>query len=386
MPAAIPAGYAWTSPFAKWGGTLAAVSSLDTAAAVTRAALDRRGYAVDQVDHLVLGWTIPQSEIFYGPSSLASAIGAPTVGGLAVSQACATSVAALESAAASALGGRRDVLAVLTDRTSNAPTMVYPQPNASGGAPQTEHWLLHAFEADPCTGESMLATAEHVAEEAGIDRAELDDLTALRNAQYAARPSTDHVVAVEIPGRRGTLTLADDEGVRLSSTDELAALRPAAPNGRHTFGSQTHPADGAAGALVTAPDRARELSVDGSIAELLGFGSARVASGRMPTAPVPAARAALDAAGLTIDDVDLVGTHNPFAVNDVYFTRQTGFDTAAMNVFGCSLVYGHPQGPTGMRGIAELIEALRARGGGVGLFTGCAAGDQGAAVVLRVTE
>jgi acetyl-CoA C-acetyltransferase len=67
-------------------------------------------------------------------------------------------------------------------------------------------------------------------------------------------------------------------------------------------------------------------------------------------------------------------------------TAETGVDAAAMNPYGCSLVYGHPQAPTGTRGIAELIEVLRRRGGGTGLFTGCAADDTGAAVVLRVED
>ena len=77
-------------------------------------------------------------------------------------------------------------------------------------------------------------------------------------------------------------------------------------------------------------------------------------------------------------------SHNPFAVNDVFFARQTGFPVDRTNAFGCSLIYGHPQGPTGARAIVELIAELEARGGGVGLFTGCAAGDTGGAVVLRV--
>jgi acetyl-CoA C-acetyltransferase len=84
--------------------------------------------------------------------------------------------------------------------------------------------------------------------------------------------------------------------------------------------------------------------------------------------------------------VDVVTTHNPFAVNDIYFHRQTGYPLEKMNPYGCSLVWGHPQGPTGLRSIIELIEALRERGGGVGVFAGCAAGDTGAAIVLRVED
>jgi acetyl-CoA C-acetyltransferase len=106
----------------------------------------------------------------------------------------------------------------------------------------------------------------------------------------------------------------------------------------------------------------------------------------MPAAPVPAAQAALADAGLTISQVDAVTTHNPFAVNDIYFSRQAGFPLTRMNSYGCSLIFGHPQGPTGLRSIAELIEELRQRGGGVGLFTGCAAGDTGAALLVRVED
>jgi acetyl-CoA C-acetyltransferase len=101
---------------------------------------------------------------------------------------------------------------------------------------------------------------------------------------------------------------------------------------------------------------------------------------------VPAALSALAAAGRSIDDVQAVTTHNPFAVNDLWFARETGIKAEDMNAYGCSLVFGHPQGPTGLRSIAELIETLRLRGGGLGLFTGCAAGDTGAAVVIEVTD
>jgi acetyl-CoA acetyltransferase len=104
----------------------------------------------------------------------------------------------------------------------------------------------------------------------------------------------------------------------------------------------------------------------------------------MPKAPVPAARQALDRAWMAPGQVDLVATHNPFAVNDLWLEQELGFAQEQINQKGCSLVYGHPQGPTGARAIAELIETLAEHGGGTGLFTGCAAGDTGAAVLLRV--
>ncbi|HUY04918.1 MAG TPA: thiolase family protein, partial [Rhodocyclaceae bacterium] len=113
---------------------------------------------------------------------------------------------------------------------------------------------------------------------------------------------------------------------------------------------------------------------------------ARVEKGYMPLATVPAAKAALAAAGLEFKDVDALKSHNPFAVNDLVLARETGFPLERMNNFGCSLIWGHPQAPTGVRSIIELIEELVLKGGGTGLFTGCAAGDSGMAVVLRVSD
>jgi acetyl-CoA acetyltransferase len=94
----------------------------------------------------------------------------------------------------------------------------------------------------------------------------------------------------------------------------------------------------------------------------------------------------LDQAGLAIDRMNAIKTHNPFALNDVLFSRQMGVDLARMNNYGCSLVWGHPQAPMGTRAVIELIEELVLRGGGYGLFTGCAAGDTAMAVVIEVGD
>jgi acetyl-CoA acetyltransferase len=106
----------------------------------------------------------------------------------------------------------------------------------------------------------------------------------------------------------------------------------------------------------------------------------------MPEAPVPAAKKALEQAGKTIQQVDAVKTHNPFVVNDLVFAKATGTDVMQMNNYGCSLVWGHPNAPTGLRSSIELIEELVVRGGGVGLFTGCAAGDTAMAVLIEVGD
>jgi acetyl-CoA acetyltransferase family protein len=387
---AIPLGATWSSPFARWQGSLANLSSLDLATQVTRDALDRASLPVEAITDLVLGMTVPQRESFYGAPTLAARLGAPAITGPSITQACATSVACIH-AAASAMDDHAVTLVVTTDRLSNSPLVIYPAPSTQGGTPEVERWSLDNFARDPWAGESMTATAEAVAAEEGITRGELDDVTARRYEQYAEALTDDRsfqrawMVPAVIPSRRGEPVVVDeDEGITATTAESLTALRPATADGVVTFGTQTHPADGTAGMVLTTVARAKELSGGRGVARVLSSGFARVEPARMPRAPVPAARAALDAAGLDIGDLDVVKTHNPFTVNDVYFARETGFPVHEMNPFGSSLVYGHPQGPTGARGITELLECLVRRGGGVGLFTGCAAGDSGAALVLRV--
>ncbi|MDQ1515095.1 MAG: acetyl-CoA acyltransferase [Actinomycetota bacterium] len=388
----IPLGLAWSSPFVRWQGSLADVSSLDLAAAVTRDALARAALDPTVITRLVLGWTVPQRESFYGAPTLAARLGATDVSGAMLSQACATGVACLEAAAATvALEPGAVVLAVTTDRTSNGPVLIHPGGARPGGTPDVERWVLDSFERDPWGGTSMVATAEAVAAEGGMTKEELDDLTLFRYQQYRDALADGRafqrpwMVPVNIERRRGpALVVQADEGVHDTTAEALAKLAPVAPGGVVSFGSQTHPADGTAGMIVAGKDRARELSGGAGIARILATGFARVEKGRMPKAPVPAARQALSDADLTIEAVDVIKTHNPFAVNDLWFAQQMGIDPEAMNPYGCSLVYGHPQAPTGARGVAELIEVLRRRGGGTGLFTGCAAGDTGAAAVVRV--
>lgn len=390
--ACIPVNALWSSPFVRWQGALAEVSSLDVAVSTASAGLARAQVDPASLDALVLGWSVPQQGIFYGGPWVAARLGAPGITGPMVSQACATSVAALQAAAVAAQADpRASVLALVTDRTSNGPSLLFPAPSAPAGAPHIEHWVLDSFRRDPWAGESMVATAEHVAREAGFTREAIDDVTLLRYEQYAAALADDrafqreYMVPVTIPAkRRAPLVVDADAGVHASTRDGLAALATVQPEGLVTYGSQTHPADGAAGAVLMSRERALALAGDAGVVEILATGFGRAEKARMPKAPVLAAQAALADAGVSLDDVHLVCTHNPFAVNDLWFHRQTGFALERMNPYGCSLVYGHPQAPTGMRAIAELVHALRRRGGGVGLFTGCAAGDTGAAVVLRV--
>jgi acetyl-CoA acetyltransferase len=394
--AVIPYGAYWSTPFARWQGSLAHLHSLEFAAFVAKRELARRGIDPAGFDHGVLGLSVPQRHAFYGVPWLMGLVGAPAVGGPTVMQACATGVRSLLAAVQEVRSGLAEASLVVTcDRTSNGPHVYYPNPRGPGGTGASEDWVLDNFGRDPLGGHSMLATAENVARKHGIGTAEQHDLVLAREAQYADALADDAAflrrfmsLPFEVPAagfRKTAAVLQADEGVSRSTPEGLAALEPVLEGGSVTYGAQTHPADGNAGIVVTTPARARELARDATIGvRLLGFGSARVGLAHMPEAPAPAAQRALARAGLSIREMAIVKTHNPFAINDLVFARATGVDVATMNPYGCSLVWGHPQAPMGTRAIIELIEALALRGGGRGLFAGCAAGDTAMAVVIEV--
>ena len=268
----IPVRAAWSSPFLRWQGPAADLNSVELAEHVTARALAERG--VDwPIDELVLGWTIPQKEAFYGAPTLAARLGLAGVSGLMVSQACATSVAAIHAAAASQQDQRDGSrLVITTDRTSNGPHLVYPRTSGPGGTADSENWVLDSFERDPVTDESMLATAERVAAEAGFAKPELDQLTVRRYEQYEDALADDRAfqrrwMVPSTVGRGGQAAEIDaDHGIRPATPEGLEALRPVRADGVVSYGSQTHPADGTAGAVVTTPAQARDLGVEGPLA------------------------------------------------------------------------------------------------------------------------
>ncbi len=396
--AEIPYGLYWSTPFAKWQGSFANLHSMTFAAHVAKAELAKRSIDPSVFDFGVLGITVPQKGAFYGLPWVMGMIGATQVGGPTLAQACATSVRCLFAAAQEIeAGAATTALVVACDRTSNGPHLYYPNPAAPGGTGTAENWVLDNFGIDPQAGHSMLQTGENAAGKYQVSTAEQHDIVLLRQSQYAAATADQAAflkrfmtLPFDVPNPSYTKTVArleGDEGLITSTPDGLARLKPVLAGGSVTFGGQTHPADGNAALVLARPEQARDLSAVPEISiRLRGFGLARAELAYMPEAPVPAAKRALDAAGLDIGRIDAIKTHNPFAVNDAVFSRATGVPVAKFNNFGCSLIWGHPQGPMGIRGIVELIEELVLRGGGTGLFTGCAAGDTAMAVVIEVID
>jgi acetyl-CoA acetyltransferase len=394
----IPYGGYWSTPFCRWQGSFAHLNAVPFAAEITKRALEERDISSEVFDSLYLGITVPQKHTFYGGPWLAGLIGAETITGPMIGQACATGarVMGLAGFELEADGEERVILTITADRCSNGPHIYYPNPLGPGGTGDKEDWVWDNFGFDPYARNAMVETAENVAREVGIAREEQDEMTLLRYQQYDDALKDDSaffrrymVIPLEVKDARGRKVLATvegDEGVFPTTVEGLAKLKPVIEGGTVTYGTQTHPADGNCGVIVTSREKARELSRDPKIEiQLLSYGEAKAKKGYMAMAVVPAARQALARAGIGIEDVRVIKTHNPFAVNDIYFCREMGVKPEAMNNYGSSLVFGHPQGPTGHRLIIEVIEELVLVGGGYGLFVGCAAGDSAAGVVVKVS-
>ena len=393
----IPDGCFWATPFVRWQGSFSSLHSISFAAEITQRALKKFKMSPDIFNSIHLGITIPQKHSFYGATWFTGLIGAPNITGPMIAQACATSARVIASAASEIemKGSDHCVLAVTCDRTSNGPHILYANPLAPGGKSDVEHWVWDNFGFDPYAKNPMIQTAENVAKEAGISREEQEEIVLLRYKQYDKALENDSnflrkfmIVPIEVKaGKKIIATVESDEGVFPTTPEGLTKLKPVLTGGTITYGAQTHPSDGNCGMILTSQERAQTLSLNKDFKiQIISFGQARSKKGFMPTAPVPAAQNALESAQLSVEDISCTKMHNPFAVNDVYFSRKMGIAPESINNFGCSLVWGHPQAPTGMRLIIELIEELKLNNGGYGLFTGCSAGDSAAAIVIEVTR
>lgn len=389
-------GY-YSSPFSRWQGSLQSEHPVELVAATAKRWLAAKKFDPKMFDYLFLGKTVTQRHTFYSAQWAAALMGNPNISALLISQACTTSVTVLNQAALGVdCGLYSNVCCLMTDRVSNGPHTIWPNPMGQGGQVVVENWVLDNFNFDPWGQIPMLETAENVAKltKGGVTKEDCDAVTLKRYEQYMDTLAKDrafqkrYMFPVEFKkGKKEVGILETDEGITPTTKEGLASLKPVIPGGVHTFGSQTHPADGNCGIIVTTKEKARELSADPKVeVQIVSYGYARAPKAHMGMAPVPAAKMALEKAGLSIKDIKAHKSHNPFVINDLYFAREFGIDVMGMNNYGSSIIFGHPQGPTAGRLIMELIEELVIRGGGYGMFAGCAAGDTGAAMIVKVTS
>lgn len=385
-------GY-WSSPFCRWQGSLQHENSIVLGAATAKKFFEVRNISSEVLDGLFLGMTVGQKAWFYSAPWFAALMGNDKISGPTFFQACATATTTLACAAmAIETEQHKNILAATTDRCSNGPHTIWPNPNGPGGEVVAENWLMDNFNEDPYGRLAMIETAERVAKDHGVTKEESDAMALRRYEQYMDSMADDrafqkrYMIPVEVRvSRKKTILVEADEGIMPCTAEGLAKLRPVKPDGVISFGAQTHPADGNAGMIVTTKDKATELSADKNVTiQILSYGYARAKKAYMAAAVTPCAEKTLENAGLKIGDMAAVKTHNPFTVNDIVMGRLMGIDEKIFNNYGSSMIYGHPQGPTAARIMIELIEELVMKGGGYGLFSGCAAGDTAAGVVFKV--
>ncbi len=388
--ARIPYGAWGSSFFPAWQtSALAEVNIGQFAGEAMNRILGLRKVPKNELEYLVIGSTIPWHWKFWNAPLVASCLG-QRVPGYHVEQACATGLQAVVLAGSEIQAGSFDVVGVLTfDRTSDSPVGVFPERRAHERTlPISDVWDNFGF--DPATGRAMITTAGIAARKYKMDRKEVDELAFHRHHQYFEAKRSGFLDRVLVPLEvlnlqgRPLGRIDDDLGIRELTLDALRGMREL--DTCVTSGTQTHASDGVATLLMCSKDKVADLSPRPEIdIQLIAKAEVRTHPSLMPEAPAFAVQKLLSRCSLNMADMAVVKNHNPFAVNDVVFSQVLGYDWREMNKTGCSLVWGHPQGPTLTRIVIEALEEAVELGGGHVLVFGCAAGDVGIAALLKVS-
>jgi 3-oxoadipyl-CoA thiolase len=386
------------SPFGRYGGALASVRPDDLAAAVIRALIERSGIDADLVEDVILGCANQAGEDNRNVARMAALLaGLPVeVGGLTVNRLCGSGLQALNSAAHAIAAGDGDVfIAGGVESMSRAPyVMLKPEAGYERGNRDLVDTTLGWRFVNPTLAAahhpySMGETGENVAERLGISREDQDAfaLASQRNAAAAIGEGRyrDQLVAISVPQRKGEPIVVDaDEQPRPDTTPEaLARLKPAfRQGGTVTAGNSSGINDGASAVLVVEAERARALGLR-PMARVVATAVAGVDPGVMGLGPVPATRKALERAGLTVADLDLVELNEAFASQSLACVRELGLDPARVNVDGGAIALGHPLGASGGRLVTTLVHGLRRTGGRYGLASMCIGVGQGIATIVE---
>jgi acetyl-CoA C-acetyltransferase len=393
------------TPVGGFGGALRDVAAHELAATVIRAVMERTGLPPDAVDDVVLGHCYPTMDAPAIGRVAALDAGLPvTVPGLQIDRRCGSGLQAVLYAAMQVQSGVAEVvLAGGAESMSNAPFYSTGMRWRVKGGPGV---MLHDALARgrvtagginfPVPG-GMLETAENLRREYGIPREEQDEFAVRSHRRAAAARDegrfSDEIVPVTVKGRKGDTVVDADEHIRPDSTvEKLAGLRPVLgrddPEATVTAGNASGQNDGAAVCVVTHPARAAELGLR-PLARLVSWGIGGVPPATMGIGPVPAVAKALDTAGLTLTDIDLIELNEAFAAQVLACTREWKLapeDFERLNVNGSGISLGHPVGATGARILATLTREMQRRDARYGLETMCIGGGQGlAAVFERVT-
>src|SRR6476659_4739356 len=386
------------TPIGRYGGALANVRPDDLAAAVIRAVVDRSGIEPGLIEDVILGCANQAGEDNRDVARMALLLaGLPVeVGGLTVNRLCGSGLQAVNSAAHAIAVGDGDVfIGGGVESMTRAPYVMAKAGAAGDRGPRelqdtTLGWrfvnpALAAMHYPYSVGE----TAENVAEHWSVDR-ERQDAFALASHQKAVAAIDggrfdDQIVPITVPSTKGDpVVVTRDEHPRAdSSVEALARLRPAfRDGGTVTAGNSSGINDGASAVLLVEAERARELGLR-PMTRIVATAVAGVDPAIMGYGPVPATRKALERAGISVDDLDLVELNEAFASQSVVCIDDLGLDPAKVNVNGGAIALGHPLGMSGARLITLLTHELRRTGGRFGLATMCIGVGQGIATVVE---
>jgi acetyl-CoA C-acetyltransferase len=374
----------------RYGGSLKDQPPTELGALAARIALERSGIEPEQVDQVVFGNVIHSApEDMYMARVVAMKAGIPKeVPAFTVNRLCGTGVQAIVSAAQSIATGDADVtVAGGAESMSRGP---YWMPHVRWGARMGETTLVDPVVGgltDPFNQIHMGVTAENLAESHSISRSEQDEFS-VESHRRAARAQEDgsfdeEIVPVELRSKKGTTEFTKDEHVRPdASIEALAKLKPVfKPDGTVTAGNASGMNDAGAAVVLMSAEAAERLGapVKGRI---LSYSYCGVDPKIMGIGPVPAVRKALERAGKSIDDVDVIELNEAFAAQSLAVIKELGLDREKVNPNGGAIALGHPIAATGAVITAKILYEMERRGHDLGLVTLCIGGGQGIAMLI----
>ena len=378
--------------FGTFGGTLKDFSATQLGAVSSRAAIEAAGVQPAQIEHTFFGNALQtSSDAIYLARHVALESGVPEErGALTVNRLCGSGFeAVVQGAKEIILGQASCVLAGGTESMSQAPHVVrgarWGKLRLGAPGEYFEDLLWQALLDTRC-GLTMAQTAEKLAEQYGVTRQEADCVAfeSQRRAKLAwdAGHFSDEVVPVVVKSKKGDIEFKTDEHMRPDTTLEaLAKLQPYfRQDGFVTAGNASGIGDGSASTVVASAEWADKRGLE-PIGRLVSWGFAGVDPTIMGIGPAPASRAALERAGLSLSDMDLVEVNEAFAPQYKAVEKELGLDPAKTNVDGGAIAITHPLAASGARITIHLLHALRRTGGRYGLGSACIGGGQGAAVI-----
>ncbi len=375
----------------KFGGALARMPASDLGAHIIREVLKRAAVKPEQVSEVIMGQVLAAGCGQNPARQAAIRAGLPDmVPAMTINKVCGSGLKAAMLGAQSIANGDSDiVVAGGQESMSLAPHVLMGSRDGfrMGDAKMVDSMIVDGLW-DVYNQYHMGITAENVAKEYAVTREEQDEFAvASQNKAEAAQKAgkfRDEIVPVEVPSRKGPVSFADDEYIRLGATlDSLKGLRPAFDkNGTVTAGNASGINDGAAAVVLASARKAKDLGLR-PIARIKAFASAGVDPKYMGMGPVPASKRCLARAGWEPKDLDLMEINEAFAAQAIAVNRQVGWDTKKVNVNGGAIAIGHPIGASGCRILVTLLHEMHKRDARKGLASLCIGGGMGVALAVE---